>query len=226
MKKLILATMFFLVMVGNALAVPWVTTTTSGNGMFGQIDLQPFNLIEGFRTVGQHFSAASPADNVNFNGIGNFSDSSWHGDMPNNHYVRAWGNATNFLLWDVALDGVANTIGSFDTNITWFFYNCPDIGVNPPAGQLHELTYKAAFTNGAWQINSMSTQPTIGSLPNMWVSDNSLRNIDSSTWDRPGWTVPVDPSAPVPEPGTVVLLGAGLASLVVYKRRQNKVVSF
>jgi len=64
---------------------------------------------------------------------------------------------------------------------------------------------------------------------NRYVNFYGLPDFDSFEFISPGWAFEVDniavgnASAPVPEPGTMVLLGLGMAGLAIYgKRRQNK----
>ncbi len=220
MKKILAsAIVLFILSVGSAFALPMTQT-------FAQLSVEPFNFVEGFILSGQQFSAASPAEGVNYNGIGNFTNPNWHGDMPNSNYIRAWGPSENFLFWDAAFDGRMFNGVPMDVAVYWFFYNTPTTAV-PPQGQLNLLTFQTNYNPYApeglrWSMVSSIHQNDFGPIFNMYDPSMAELTPDIFAPIRGEWTVPVDPSAPVPEPSTVVLLASGLLSLAVFAKRRQK----
>ncbi|GAM08813.1 PEP-CTERM motif protein [Geobacter sp. OR-1] len=218
MKRILLgAILLFSMNVSSAFALPMTQT-------FAQLSVEPFNFVEGFILSGQRFSAASPSDGINYSGIGNFTNPNWHGDMPNNSYVRAWGPSENFLFWDAVLDGSTYNGLPMSTTILWFFYNTPTLAA-PPQGQLNLLTFQTNYNPYApeglkWTMASSIYQNNFGPIPNMYSDEMAGLSSDILAPLRGEWTVPVDPSAPVPEPSTVVLLAAGIGLVAVMRRQR------
>lgn len=223
MKKIIVsAIMLFMLSVGSAFALPWTQT-------LAQLSVDSFNFVEGFNVGGQLFSAASPANGINFDGIGNFTDPAWHGDRPNANYVRAWGPDQNFLFWDIALDGATYQDNPMGASIYWFFYNVTGPLTAPPRPEdcLGILTYYTRYdprisAPNSWQMWSSVWANDFGTIPNMYDDTMATLPPDIFAEARGEWTVPVDPSAPVPEPSTVILLASGLLSLAVFAKRRQK----
>ncbi|NTW22168.1 PEP-CTERM sorting domain-containing protein [Candidatus Falkowbacteria bacterium] len=216
MRKILVSVIVLAILsTGTAFALPWTQT-------FAQVSVEPFNFVEGFILSGQRFSTASPENGINFDGIGNILNPGWHGDRPNQNYVRAWGSSDNYLVWDSVFDGRTYEGSPLGISIFWFFYNTPSIDA-PPQGQINLLTFQTNYYNGSWQMYSSIHENSFGPIPNMYASDMVDYRAEDFAELRGEWTVPTDQSAPVPEPATSVLLGIGLASLAIYgKRRQNR----
>lgn len=230
MRRIILATVLVLVLTGSAWAVPW-KTVGEADGIFGGMFLQltvpelSFNYIEGFISGGQHFSLASPENGIDFDGIGNFSTPGWQSERPNGRYVRAWGPSETFLRWDAAFVGDMEPWGDpVPVDIFWMFYNTPD-GTYDPTGQLSLLTYFARFMYGNWEVYSASQQPFFGAMPNHPIPLEDMHQLPTGEYFDWLRYQPEVVAEPVPEPGTAILMGAGLVGLVFFRRRQllNKV---
>lgn len=224
MKKSVLIGMVIVLLTASSvLATPWTQ-------QFFQVTVpeMAFNFVEGFNVGGQGFSATP------VNGIGAFSDPTWRSERVNQYYVRAWGSSEVVLEWKTAFDGGTYEGKPMNSSIYWFFYNMANLSAPPrPQDCIGLLTYYTLYNPdippplNPWQVWSSSRQQTFGDMPNSYVDpqgEYSLATLSSDTFAeaRGVWTFPTDRStAPVPEPGTVVLLSLGILTLVTYgKRRQ------
>lgn len=205
----------FLVTAGSASALPYTA-------QFGQLTLPElsFNYVEGFILLnGQGFSSAYPPIN-NFDGIGNFSNPGWYGDMPNLRYVRASGPNESFLLWDAAFINTVLSGPPIEVEMLWFFYNSANARYSPES-MISSLTYFARFDGMNWSTLSSSHGPSFMGMSNEYSEIAELIRPEGFDFYREIAGPLVSPE-PVPEPTSLVLSGLGLAMIIAYKRRQNR----
>jgi len=121
-----------------------------------------------------------------------------------------------FLMNEVNRDGLLNAPiaerGAISTAIWQIMNPSSNESLNPfpndPAAQTYITQAVTAVTNGWWTSADAAEFP-------IWIPDNTAIQ-------RFGIIVPGQPAVPLPEPGSVTLIGAGIAALAMWRRRSGR----
>ncbi|HIJ86766.1 MAG TPA: DUF3494 domain-containing protein [Desulfuromonadales bacterium] len=132
------------------------------------------------------------------------------------------GNSTNGVYWRVGSSATLGSGSTFEGNILAL----ASVGLDPTAqilcGRAVALTGAVTMTDN--RISNSSAQGTGNGCSDFSSNDLDSKDFGSDGLSGGGGGSVSDggTSAPVPEPGTMMLLGSGLLGLVIYvKRRQN-----
>jgi len=123
--------------------------------------------------------------------------------FPNEHSPLHDGTVSGYAYFDIGNFGFAGTVANF-----------ADPGESPANGELKEILLQFTGINWAhFDVMALETKETGNQeIRTTWNFENNPGSHDV-TWH---------PNTPVPEPGTVTLVGLGLAGLALYKRRNRK----
>ncbi|MBT0665828.1 PEP-CTERM sorting domain-containing protein [Geobacter pelophilus] len=169
---------------------------------------------------------------LTFTGAGDYKAGAYL-DMEIDQYVNSWWNET----------GIAHNTAAQDARLSWQFL-APLVGdpidLNPllnldnsilagPADMAVALLWNFSLTAGqkaTITFNSKTAAPEAGFFLQQYdngILDGEQLSDPASVFFSSSISVTnIDNNNPVPEPSTIVLLGAGLASLGLYARRRNK----
>jgi hypothetical protein len=234
MKKLasLLAAVAFaaIAMTGSALAATYNLAETNGVFMYYQGDA-PSNVNWGTLNTNNASGAAGLGSfGLTFTGAGTYKAGAYL-DIEIDQELNSWWNET----------GIAHNTAAQDARLSWQFLApvATPIDLSPlmaldnsilagPADMAVAMLWD--FTLAAGQkatitFNSKTTAPTSGFFLEQYddgMLDGELLSDPASVFFSSTISITNDNNNQVPEPSTIVLLGAGLASLGLYARRRNK----
>jgi len=132
--------------------------------------------------------------------------------LTESHDVGIYDSAGNLLI--------SGTVAPGDSLVGWFRY----VSVTPyllPVGTGYRIAAATGGENYTWQPNGFTTDPAITFVTDRWVGSATLVFPNGGSDGITGYFGPNFDGEPVPEPSSLVLLGAGLLGFAKRLRRRS-----